>query len=88
MHWCRYDKAKAYTLESHTEKGIFDVDGEVIPYKPIQVECHYSAGLIIAPPVMKLPAYVAARRNTSESRIAVALVLVSRALAALATRRF
>jgi hypothetical protein len=77
MHGCRYDKAKAYTLESHTEKGLFDVDGEVIPYKPIQVECHYSAGLIIAPPVMKLPAYVGTRRNTSESRVALAFVMFS-----------
>ena len=36
-----YTKVSAFTLEAHCENGIFDVDGEVVPYKPIKIENHH-----------------------------------------------
>jgi hypothetical protein len=55
-----YTKVTALTVEAYGAKGIFDVDGEVIPTKPVQIEVHHGLGNIIAPVALSLPEWPAA----------------------------
>ena len=52
-----YTKVKAFTCEAHVENGIFDVDGEVVPYKPVKIENHYRLGRVLCHPALSLPEF-------------------------------
>eukprot|EP00729_Bicosta_minor_P026917 gene26917-1243_t len=52
-----YTKVKAFTCEAHCENGIFDVDGEVVPYKPVKIENHYRLGQVLCHPALSFPTF-------------------------------
>eukprot|EP00039_Didymoeca_costata_P027604 m.18786 g.18786 ORF g.18786 m.18786 type:complete len:567 (-) comp6400_c0_seq1:150-1850(-) len=51
-----FAKARAIAVESTGNKGIFDVDGEVIKNKPILVDNHRCLAQILAPKNLDMPA--------------------------------
>lgn len=51
-------QVRAMTLVPLEERGILDVDGEVVDFSPIRLECLHRLGMLLCPASLRLPARV------------------------------